>query len=133
VTLIWPWRTSLREEWRAASRPVRAAAALVLFSPLLFYLGLLDPFLAYCLYAQNTPEAWIYVPNGGPPTIISTILDTKVNVPIPPEHRLFEAYFEQVAQPGETLIIEDPRWCARYWGYAHREIVKQAAAMPAGK
>jgi hypothetical protein len=133
VTLIWPWRTTLLIEWRAALRPLRAAVAFVLFSPLLFYVGLLDPFLAYCLYAQNTPEASIYVPNGGTPTIISTILDTKVNVPIPPEHRLFEAYFEQVAQPGETLVIEDPRWCARYWGYAHREIVKPPAATPAGK
>jgi hypothetical protein len=127
VTLFWPWRTTLREEWRAASKLVRTAVAVVLVSPLLFYVGLLDPFLAYCVYTQNTPDAWIYVPNGSLRCITSIISDSDLNVPIPPEHRLLEAYFEQVGQPGAVLIIDDPRWCARYWGYDHRQIVKPPA------
>jgi hypothetical protein len=126
VTLLWQWRTTLREEWRAASNWLRGAVAFVLLSPLLFYVGLIDPFLAYCVYANSSPTAAIYVPGGGTQTLSDTIADPSLNVPIPPEHRLFEAFFEQIAQPGEVLIIEDSRWCARVWGYAHREIVKKA-------
>jgi hypothetical protein len=125
VTLLWQWRTTLRAEWRAASNWLRGAVVVVLLSPLLFYVGLIDPFLAYCVYANSSPTAAIYVPGGGTQMLSDTIADPSLNVPIPPEHRMFEAFFEQIAQPGEVLIIEDPRWCAKYWGYAHREITKQ--------
>ncbi|HEV3418615.1 MAG TPA: hypothetical protein VG056_17465 [Pirellulales bacterium] len=125
-TLIWPWRSSFREDWRDVSRPARVAVAFVLFSPLLFYVGLFDPFMSYCIYSSNVPEAWIVVP-GGESIPISSLLGPELNVAIPPEHRLFEAYFEQVGQPGDKLIIEDPRWWARFRGYDHREIVKRAA------
>jgi hypothetical protein len=67
-TLIWPWRTTLLADWRAASRPIKAAVAFVLFSPLLFYVALLDPFLSYCVYAENAPLAYIVKrPNEMPP------------------------------------------------------------------
>ncbi|HKD35976.1 MAG TPA: hypothetical protein VKB78_04220 [Pirellulales bacterium] len=125
VTLLWRWRTSLHEDWRGASNWLRGAIAAVLLSPLLFYVGLIDPFLAYCVYANNSPTAAVYIPGGGIRTLSDTIPDPSLNVPIPPEHRLFEAYFEQIAMPGEVLIIDDPRWCARFWGYYHREIVKK--------
>ena len=125
VTLLWQWRTMVREDWRAASKWLRGAVAVVLLSPLLFYVGLIDPFLAYCVYANSSPTAAIYIPGGGVRTLSETIADPLLNVPIPPEHRLFEAYFEQIALPGEVLIIDDPRWCARYWGYDHREITKK--------
>ncbi|HEV2972321.1 MAG TPA: hypothetical protein VGY55_20265 [Pirellulales bacterium] len=125
-TLIWPWRSSFRDDWRHVSRPGRVAVAFVLLSPLLFYVALFDPFLSYCIYTSNVPEAWIAVP-GGESIPISSLLGPELNVAIPPEHRLFEAYFEQVGQPSDTLIIEDPRWWARLRGYDHREIVKPAA------
>ena len=130
-TLIWPWRTTLLADWREASRPIKAAVAFVLFSPLLFYVALFDPFLSHCVYTENAPHAWIEFPSGDK-TEISSIFSNEenpaiaLNVAIPPEHRLFEAYFSQVAEPGEKLIIEDPRWWARFQGFDHREIVKLA-------
>jgi hypothetical protein len=130
VTLLWRWRTTLGEDWRAASNWLRGAVAIVLLSPLLFYVGLIDPFLAYCIYANSSPTAAVYIPGGRIDTLSDTIRAKDINVPIPAEHRLFEAYFDQMAQPGEVLIIDDPRWCAKLWGYDHREIVKKAPPKP---
>jgi hypothetical protein len=129
-TLIWPWRTTLPADWRAASRAIKAAVAFLLFSPLLFYVALLDPFLSYCVYTEGTPHAWIELPGGERLEISSVFVNDEnparaLNVAIPPEHRLFEAYFEQVGEPGEKLIIEDARWWARFQGFDHREIIKQ--------
>ncbi len=75
--------------------------------------------------------AWIELPSGERIEISSHFWQRRepaiaLNVAIPPEHRLFEAYFNQVAEPGEKLIIEDPRWWARFQGFDHREIVKLA-------
>jgi hypothetical protein len=156
-TLIWPWRATLWADWRAASRPIKAAVAFVFLSPLLFYVALLDPFLCYCVYTEDTPLAWIvqmppdvrqavklrtmkvdHEPDSGtsPNPGIVLLPDAKVTgisdlrpgleVAIPPEHRLFEACFEQMAQPGDTLIIEDRRLWARLLGFGHREITKPA-------
>ena len=130
LTLIWPWRTTLLADWREASRPVKVAVAAVLFSPLLFYVALLDPFLSYCVYTESAPHAWIELPSGERFDISSLFVNEEnptraLNVAIPPEHRLFEAYFQQVGEPGEKLIIEDRRWWARVMGFDHREIIKQ--------
>jgi hypothetical protein len=130
LTLIWPWRTTLLADWREASRPVKVAVAAVLLSPLLFYVALLDPFLSYCVYTESAPHAWIELPSGERFDISSLFVNEEnptraLNVAIPPEHRLFEAYFQQVGEPGEKLIIEDQRWWARVMGFDHREIIKQ--------
>ena len=121
-TLIRPWRTTLAADWRRATLVVRSAVAFVLFSPLLFYVGLMDPFLAYCIYSNNTPEAWIITPDSDKKFVINGILNDRLNVAIPPEHRLYEAYFQRVGRPGDTLVIEDPRWWLQLSGYGHREI-----------
>jgi hypothetical protein len=139
-TLIWPWRTALLADWREVSRPIKTAVAFILFSPLLFYVALLDPFLCYCVYAENAPLAYtVKFPSEKPPSSptgeplsvpdarifeISTLLPG-LEVAIPPEHRLFCAYFELTSQPGETLVIEDRRLLARILGFDHRQIVKQ--------
>jgi hypothetical protein len=156
LTLVWPWRTTLLADWREAWRPVRVVVAAVLFSPLLFYVGLFDPFLCYCVYTENTPRAWIVrVPsdlgdaikngtagtngnshNGGlAPSALTVLPDAEltelsdlrpgIEVAIPPEHRLFEACFEQMAEPGDTLVIQDRRPGARLLGFDHRQIIKQ--------
>jgi hypothetical protein len=152
LTLIWPWRTTLLADWREASRPVKVMVALILFSPVLFYVALLDPFLSYCVYAENAPLAYIVkvpgeMPTASPPGAtargrdsgaaepllfpgarvveISTLLPG-LDVAVPPEHRLFDAYFNLTARPGETLIVEDRRLWARIMGFDHRQVTKQA-------
>jgi hypothetical protein len=43
-----------------------------------------------------------------------------VNVPLPPEHRLYVQWFRRRGQPGDTMTIADSRWWASRHGYATR-------------
>jgi hypothetical protein len=125
LLLIWPWRTTLGEDWRSCSRLAKGAALLILISPVGFYFGLVDGYLAHCVYSGNVPEAKIVLPDGA-----EVHLDTvasSLNAPMPPAARLYEEYFHQVGLPGEVLVIHDPRWWARLRGYEFREIYKPAA------
>ena len=112
LLLIWPWRTTLREDWRACSRVARAAVLLIMISPVGFYFGLVDGFLAHCIYSANTPEAKIVLPDGAEVNIAAVA--TSINAPMPPAIRLYEEYFRQVGEPGELLVINDPRWWAQF-------------------
>ena len=124
LLLIWPWRTTLREDWRSCSRVARAAVLLIMISPIGFYFGLVDGLLAHCVYSANTPEAKIVLPDGAEVNIDAVA--TSTNAPMPPAIRLYEEYFRQVGEPGELLVINDPRWWARVRGTEHREIYKPA-------
>ncbi len=125
VALLWPWRSQWIVDWRGASVWARAIAALVLLSPIGYYFGLIDAFMAHCVYANNTPEAWIVAAGIDPPThiFISNMAD-ELNVSVPPSPRLYEQFFDIVALPGDRLVIEDPRWPAIWSGTERREIVK---------
>jgi hypothetical protein len=122
--LIWPWRETFAVDLRNATRLIKGVVAFILLSPLLFYVGLLDPFLAYCVYTNNCPEALVLKADR-PPNYISAVPDPRINVAMPAEHRLFEAYFDQIAEAGDKLIIEDSRWVAKLFGWSRREIVKR--------
>ena len=116
--LIWPWTTSLAHDVRTARWVPRALAILLLVSPLGYYFGLVDPYLAHCLYTRNVPKAQQLTIGGPQP------LDTwsALRVPLPPAHRILEQFFQKTALPSERLVIDDPRWWARYRGWGHREI-----------
>ena len=64
---------------------------------------MVDAYLAHCLYSRNTPSA---VYHGEP---VVDLAMREVNVPLPPEHRLYEQLFERTAAPGDEMRIEDPR------------------------
>jgi hypothetical protein len=128
LALLWPWQESLRTDQARVGWPARIATWLLLISPLGYYLGLVDAYLAYCLYSANIPVAkW----NGGE-IVASTLYrgpqdnpnQLYIGVPIPPTHRTFEAFFRALAKPGDKLEIHDPRWCAQAFGYADRVIVQ---------
>ncbi len=116
--LIWPWRTSLVHDLRAAQWPARVAATALLVTPVGYYFGLIDPYLAHCLYARNVPKAQLLTTGG------QQEIDTwsALRVPLPPAHRIFEQYFQATALPSERLVIDDPRWSARRRGWGWREI-----------
>jgi hypothetical protein len=116
--LVWPWTTSLVHDLRAARWVPRATAMLLLVSPLGYYFGLVDPYLAHCLYTRNVPKAQ-RMTIGGPQA-----LDTwsALRVPLPPAHRILEQFFKKTALPSERLVIDDPRWWAHFRGWGHREI-----------
>jgi uncharacterized membrane protein YphA (DoxX/SURF4 family) len=128
ILLIWPWRTRLIDDWRGISRLAKVAAAVILISPLGFYFNLLDGYLAYCMYAGNTPEAKIVLPDGA-----EVRLDTvasSLNAPLPPAIRIYEEYFDKAGLPGELLEIHDPRWLSRWRGNEYREIRKEGPSVP---
>jgi hypothetical protein len=128
--LLWTWRETVTAELATVRWPAKLAACVLLVSPWGYYLGIIDAYLANCFYAGNIPQAqWNDVPLTG-----STMYrgpkenpnQLYVGVPIPPTHRAFEAFFHALAKPGDKLRIEDPRWCARQFGYAERVIVQPA-------
>ena len=43
-------------------------------------------------------------------------------VPLPPEHRLFEQYFRLTCQPGDEMTIRDTRWWFRVQGLDRRHL-----------
>lgn len=122
-TSVWPWNGAIAVAaplllwrtddaweplWTAASRPARAVALFVLLSPLGYYVGLVDAYLAHCLYSANTPQAYIGPSEEPQPGLTHALWDT-LNVPLPPAERIFLGYFRAVGQPGQLLVIEDPR------------------------
>lgn len=131
--LLWdddpPWAACGKCEW-----PWSVGAGFILLSPALFYLGSFDAYLCHCLYSSNIPTANVEVaqpalaPSAeGDPWRSSTqffnvtsLSFKAINVPLPPEHRLYIQFFRRRARPGDMLLIEDSRRWAAWWGYAER-------------
>lgn len=118
----------------------QVAAAVALFHPGLYYLGLADAYLSWCVYSSNTPDATLYATGAEPrideaiqagellhPATLDDALEQangeevqfkhygSLNVPFSPAPRLYEQYFRRVGKPGEMLVIDDPRLVAAWW------------------
>lgn len=128
VLLILPWRRTLGQEWRAASRPLRLALVAMAVYPLTFYAGLADTYTAWSLYAANAPRGLVCDLSTAPPPARPGLGDEYVynhrdgrfrclrielgdvlGAPLPPIHRLFRAYFERTCHDGEFLLILERR------------------------
>lgn len=132
---VWPWNVALAcagpflvarwqgpgfgAIWSEASRMARGLAAALLVLPAGYWFGVVDAYLAHCIYSDNTPQAYVCSPftrrNLG-----ETCL--RYDVMLPPAQRLFVPFFRGVGQSGEWLEIEDPRWIARLRGSAFRKV-----------
>lgn len=115
LLLVRPWKEALPAALRTVGPWVRVAAVGLLVSPLGYYAGVVDAYLAHCLYSANIPEGRI-MPAG---RRIVTETFAPMNVPVPPSHRNYRAYYRAVATPGTWLLIDDWRPCARWGGYDH--------------
>jgi hypothetical protein len=115
---VWAWNGILAlsgfvyfSRWRALADaylakldwPARLAAVLIWLAPAGYYLNFVDAYLAHCLYSKNTLRATYH----GEPVVDLSMRE--VNVPLPPELRLYELLFEQTASPGDVMRIEDRR------------------------
>jgi hypothetical protein len=113
---VWPWNLALAaaafllywtspREQMAPTRAVRVAAVALLAFPALFYVGLADTYLSHNLYTANAATARVCFAGGFGcvPARFST-LDT-LNVPAPPEPRLYRQWFSLKCRPGTTLEI----------------------------
>lgn len=131
--LLGPWRgPGLGAEFALARRPARSVAVALLLLPAGYWLGIVDAFLAHCVYADNRPQAYVCTPFSR--TDLESVC-RQLGVVLPPAHRLYAPFFRGVGRPGEWLEIEDPRWIARVCGFARRKIRWDDLAEPpaAGK
>jgi len=117
IAFFYSWRDSVVRTFKKSNHWAAAGVLLILISPLGFYVGLGDPYLAHNLYTKNTPLGVWHHANGDFEGIQTW---QAFNVPMPPEHRLFEQYFKQSCEPGDYLIIYDPRYWAALRGYSER-------------
>jgi hypothetical protein len=113
--LIVPWQESIPRSIGQSRRGTRLLIALIFISPAGFHVGLVDTYFAHNLYSGNTPIAASSAYN--PASSRSAF-----NVPLPPEHRLYEQWFRLVCKPGDHLTIIDPRWWFGIRGQREREI-----------
>lgn len=161
-TAVWPWNVAviaaafvLFREWKEPlwaplsdlsvdgstskrGRAWQALAGFVLVYPTLFYVGLADAYVSWCVYASNAPSAEVYLADdvGTPPEPDAFENATgenlqfrhydALNVPFPPAPRLFLQYFRKTAAPGDCLVIEEPRLLIRKHDGKRRVYVRQA-------
>jgi hypothetical protein len=118
--LVMPWRGfRLGDESALSGRPAKVVAVTLLLMPAGYWLGVVDAYLAHCVYADNRPKAYVCTPFSR--TDLEGIC-LRLDVVLPPAHRLYGPFFRGVGRPGEWLEIEDPRWIARVRGFARRTI-----------
>ncbi len=98
---LWNWRESPFAVVRAAHPVLIGVIVLMLVSPIGFYIGVFDAYLSYNLYSSNTADANARISPG--------MSMRELNVPFPPEHRLFEQFFRITCEPGDILTIRDSR------------------------
>jgi hypothetical protein len=123
---VWPWNVALAAVVPmvfgrpASSRPGglptgrrgRALAAVAVFLvlyPVGFYAGLVDAYMAHNLYTANTAEAYVCTREGRSlrcdKALIYETFDP-LNVPLPPEKRVFDAYFDRTCFGRQYLRID---------------------------
>lgn len=129
--LIAPWRTSLLTDLRLAPFATRIAVAALLVMPLGFYAGIVDAYPAHHLYSAATASATIHCPAGCRPEQDVNATWHALNVPMPPQPRLFKATFAKTCAPGDMLKVVDrhpPPWDKNS---SNRAIPCPAGSLPA--
>ena len=125
---VWPWNVGLalaapaffffderHPAPRIPSAVIGVAFALV---PLGFYAGVVDAYVAHNLYTSNTATATICGPQLHCSNAEFRATWTELDVPLPPEPRLYRALFERVCEPGEETLLITPRQTRITFGLA---------------
>jgi hypothetical protein len=153
---VWPWNLALavtaplllaswRAPWALTRRGLSCASlalgGLLLLSPFGYRFGLVDASLAYA-FPPATPAAMQLtatqlrsverrgVQDFDAPAL-SVLTTRQLGVPFPPAQRLYVAWYLATREPGDILLIQDPRAWALERG-AHRQVLsteKQTGGM----
>jgi len=113
---VWPWNVALAVAgfmlFRPADVPRRppakwavAAGVVLLASPVLFYAGVGDAYLSHNLYTSNTARAAVCTTQEQRCSDPSSVTYDALNVPLPPEERLFRAVFDKTCTPAMRLTV----------------------------
>jgi hypothetical protein len=139
---VWPWNLALVASsysffagWNGPlwARPVersrtwriwQVAAIFLLAYPALYYVNLCDGYLAWCVYAANTPDAVVHDRQSPEGENLFLRAYRPLNVPFSPAVRLFEQHFRRTAEPGDRLEITDPRPLSRWLGKHKRTLTR---------
>jgi len=120
--LIAPWNEPLLSSLGLCHRFARPLIVLLIAAPIGFYFGVTDAYLAHNLYSSNTARATVVCAKDCRPGQDPYVTWEVFNVPPPPEHRLFEQYFERTCRPGDQMVISDSRWWFRWRGQDDRRL-----------
>ncbi len=82
------------------------AVGVLVVSPAGFYIGVSDAYLSHNLYSSNTAVAQRCQADVCAPFQPDGFMD--LNVPVPPELRLFRSWFRSTCSPGETFTMVRP-------------------------
>jgi uncharacterized membrane protein YphA (DoxX/SURF4 family) len=109
---FWAWRERPLRALRGLPAPALALALAILVSPALWYVGRWDAYLSHHLYSDSAPVSLRCDAAGRCQSSVEAEQAMKAfNVPVPPEPRLFRAYFNRTCAPGGLLEIrERARW-----------------------
>ena len=118
--LILPWRNRWAT-WRGSHPLVRGVAFVMLAYPATFYLNWVNAYLSYCIYVPNNACGELHRPGEGKRPISNVCYDV-LNFPLSPGQTMNELYFDKFKQPGDTLVIYDPRPWAQSRGLNKREL-----------
>jgi hypothetical protein len=115
--IVGSWKKDVVATWRQLPYAARGVVALILISPLGYYVGLVDTYLCHILYSSHAPLAWVRTPEGR-----RDLVDTRpqLRVPVPQVDRLYSGYFAATGSPGDELEIVDPRLWYRWRGAGRR-------------
>jgi hypothetical protein len=139
LAFFWSYRTSPRAAWKALAWPMRVAVAVLLISPLGYYLGIVNPYLANCIYTGNFIRGYRLPAN--PTEIASPAQESLVNqkvgldqltlgsetsrdlgISLPPSERMFQRYFAKTGKLHERMILYYPGWMSLFTGIKEREL-----------
>jgi uncharacterized membrane protein YphA (DoxX/SURF4 family) len=118
---VWPWNIALAlaapayflfEDKHPLPRRTSVAVAIataLAIVPAGFYAGVVDAYPAHNLYTSNTATAMICKASASCSDAAFRTTWNDLNVPLPPEPRLYRAFFERVCTPGVDTLVIYPR------------------------
>ena len=141
LAFFWNYHASPLAAWRTFSWPVRVAVGVLLISPLGYYLGIVNPYLANCIYSgnfiigvripANTHEiapptrdtiAGTMIPKDWQSLGSETSREPGMSISLHQASDMFQRFFAKTGKPHERMILYYPGWMSMFTGIQEREL-----------
>lgn len=114
LAFFLPWRQAINADFAAQQITLRAVSLQLAFAPIGFYLGIMDAYPAHRLYSAGVARATISCTGSCDSARDVNPTWHALHVPLPPQSRLFRAFFAKTCRAGDVLKITDPH--PPFWG-----------------